>query len=448
MIIFINKPFFILNMGHITSKGYKDLQKRLNKSIQGAPESETLFKILEQLFTQQEAKTVSLLPLNFFTVEEAMKIIEKNREDTIEILDGLATKMILFDCKKGDSKAYIMAAPMAGFIEYSLMRTDGKFNTKLLSELYHQYINVETEFMTQVFGLDPAMDRTFVHEDMIQEKDQSIVLDYERASKVIDDSECITVGRCYCRHKMAHLGKACGAPENVCLTFNNPAKNLIKQKIAKEITKEEAHKIIKECMEYGLVQIGDNVQDRVGWICNCCGCCCEALLAYKKLGTSDKINTNFYAKLIPEECTGCSVCKIKCPVDAIEMINGKAFVDEDRCIGCGVCARFCPTKTLKLERRKETKFVPKDIFERYVISAINEGKLQNFIFGNQNLWTHKLMRRFVGFFLKLKLSKKILVQNQMQSKYLQWIVKTYYKFNKKDYGEMPDYSHPEMKRKL
>jgi len=431
-------------MGHITSKSYKDLQKRLNKSIQGTPESETLFKILEQLFTEKEANAVSKLPLNFFTVKEAMKILKKSKEETETILDELSQKMILFDCKKGDSKAYIMAAPMAGFIEFSLMRTDGKFDTKILSELYHKYINMEKGFITQVFGLDPAMDRTFIHEDMIQEKDQSIVLDYERASKVIDTASYISVGRCYCRHKMSHIGKACAAPEEVCLTFNNPAKNLIDKKIAKEISKKEAHKIIKECMNYGLVQIGDNIQNKVGWICNCCGCCCEALLAYKQLGASNKINTNFYADLTPSECTGCTICKTKCPVDAIEMINGKAFVDKDRCIGCGVCARFCPTKTLKMKRRKETKFVPKDVFERYILTAINEGKLQNFIFGNQDLWTHKLMRRFIGLFLKMKPAKRLLVQNQMQSKYLHWIVKTYYKFNKKDYGEIPDYSHPEM----
>jgi hypothetical protein len=33
-----------------------------------------------------------------------------------------------------------------------------------------------------------------------------------------------------------------------------------------------------------------------------------------------------------------------------------------------------------MEKRKETAFVPKDGFERIVLTAINNGKLQNLIF--------------------------------------------------------------------
>ncbi|MFH1030795.1 MAG: hypothetical protein V1770_06085 [bacterium] len=53
-------------MGHVTSKSYKLLQKRLDRHAQGAPESETLYKILEILFTKEEAECVSKLPIRFF----------------------------------------------------------------------------------------------------------------------------------------------------------------------------------------------------------------------------------------------------------------------------------------------------------------------------------------------------------------------------------------------
>lgn len=430
-------------MGHITAKSYKNLQKRLDKSPQGAPESETLFKILEHLFTKKEAEIVTLLPMNFFTVEEAAKRLKKPYQETKQILDNLADKAILLDTKKGNTKAYIMAATMAGFFEYSLMRTDGKFDPKLLSELYHQYINEEKDFVAQIFALDPSMDRVFVHEDKVE--NPSEILDYERATKVIDNAHSISLGRCYCRHKMEHLSKACDAPQNVCLTFNNPARSLIDHGISKEISKEEAHKILKDCIDRGLVQIGDNVQDSINWICNCCGCCCEALLAYKRLGIKCKIKSNYFAK-DKGNCIGCSICEKKCPVDAIKIVDKKVKIDKKICIGCGVCTRFCPTKTLTMARRKEIQFVPKDVFERYVLAAINEGKLQNFIFDNQTLWTHRVMRKFLGFFLKLTPTKRLLVQKQMQSRYLQVLIKAYYKLNKKDYGKIPDYSHPEMKK--
>lgn len=42
-------------MGHITSKdAYKSLEERINWFTQGAPASDTLYKILQVLFTEKE----------------------------------------------------------------------------------------------------------------------------------------------------------------------------------------------------------------------------------------------------------------------------------------------------------------------------------------------------------------------------------------------------------
>ena len=37
----------------------------------------------------------------------------------------------------------------------------------------------------------------------------------------------IAVGMCYCRHKMQHMGMACDAPMDICMTFGNTANSLI-----------------------------------------------------------------------------------------------------------------------------------------------------------------------------------------------------------------------------
>ena len=147
----------------------------------------------------------------------------------------------------------------------------------------------------------------------IAEENQSEILDYEKATEVINTASACAVGTCYCRHKMEHKGEACDKPQDVCLTFNNAAKTLIKHGIAKELTKEETHKKLQECIDLGLVQVGDNTKQGVGWICNCCGCCCEAVLAYKRLKYHKKINSNWYAK-VNNKCTGCTLCEKKCPV--------------------------------------------------------------------------------------------------------------------------------------
>lgn len=438
-------------MGHITPRSYYDLQKRLDKAPQGAPASESLFKILEILFTEKEAKLVSILPIAAFTAKKASDIWGIPLKETEKILNELADKGLLFDLRNNNEQNYLLAPTMAGFFEFSLMRTDGKFDRKILSELFYQYINVEDDFLREILGIDPSIVRTFVHEDMLQNKDQSVILDYERASKVISTASCITVGTCYCRHKMGHMNLACSMPEDVCLTFNDTAKTLSKHGIAKKISKNDAHKILDKCVNLGLVQIGDNVQEDVNFICNCCGCCCEALLAYKKLKYKMKITSNFESEVDYSKCVNCWICIKKCPVDAIKFQTNKKekiIIDTNICIGCGVCARFCNLKALKMNRRKETQFVPKDGFERTIISAINKGKLQNLIFDNRDLWNQKMFRKLVQIIITLKPIQKKLANNQLQSRFLNNMIKSYSKVFGQFYKgkKLPDYSHPELKK--
>ena len=411
-------------MGHITSKNYLSLQKRLDMNAQGAPASESLYKILEILFSAEEAEKVSLLPIMPFAVGEAAKRWKLSEKETGKILIELSSKGLLLDMNNNDVQTYVLAPTMAGFFEFALMRTDGRFDRKVLSELFYKYINEEDDFVEKVLMQKTPIARTMIHEQTIQSKDQSEVLDYERATHIINSASCITVGTCYCRHKMEHIGRACEAPQDVCLTFNTAAESLIKHKIAKQISKEEALLVLDKCVDYGLVQIGDNVQNQVNWMCNCCGCCCEAILAYKKIGYRRKINSNFFASVDREKCTSCGVCILKCPVEAIKIIDKKVVVDEEICIGCGICQRSCGVKAITIERRKKIVMVPLDSFERCVINAIETNKLQNYIFDNYSLWTNELMRHLVGILFKLSPARFLIANRQLKSQFLKVLRKT------------------------
>ena len=51
----------------------------------------------------------------------------------------------------------------------------------------------------------------------------------------------------------------------------------------------------------------------------------------------------------PETCNGCGDCVDSCPLDAIEMKEGKAVVDEDTCGDCGACVDVCPTESITVD---------------------------------------------------------------------------------------------------
>jgi len=44
----------------------------------------------------------------------------------------------------------------------------------------------------------------------------------------------------------------------------------------------------------------------------------------------------------PDICTGCGICIDNCPMEAITLIDGKAFINEDECTNCRLCESECP----------------------------------------------------------------------------------------------------------
>jgi Fe-S-cluster-containing hydrogenase component 2 len=42
-----------------------------------------------------------------------------------------------------------------------------------------------------------------------------------------------------------------------------------------------------------------------------------------------------------EKCEGCGICVPLCPVQAISILNGKAYIDQNRCTECLQCINAC-----------------------------------------------------------------------------------------------------------
>ncbi len=424
-------------MSHHTLKsGYKALVERLNRFPQGAPPSQTLYHILELLFSPKEAELVALLPIVPFGVNEAAKRWKMSRLEAQNILDELSSRAILLDIDKNGESIYVLPPPMAGFFEFSLMRVGGKIDQKTLSELFHQYLNVEEDFIKDLFANGQTqLGRAFVNEQALSEENALHVLDFERASHIIESSQYMGVGTCYCRHKKMHLGEACAAPLEICMTFGASAESLTKYNYARRIDKIEGMELLHQAQEHNLVQFGENVQKGVNFICNCCGCCCEALTAARKFAFLNPVHTTNFLPVIDEQtCTGCGKCVEVCGVEAMSITSTnnphkpkqkKATLNADRCLGCGVCVNVCPSKALSLKHLGKRILTPINGAHRAVMMAIERGKLQNFIFDNQALWSHRAMATILGVILKLPPIQQIMASDQIKSRYLGKLLEKY-----------------------
>ncbi|MGD0278212.1 MAG: 4Fe-4S dicluster domain-containing protein [Smithella sp.] len=419
---------------HVMKSGYAALTDRINRYPQGAPPSDTLYKILNILFSPKDAALVSLLPIKPFTVETASRVWKMKISSARKILDDLASRALLIDVEEYGKQVYFLPPPMAGFFEFSLMRIRGDIDQKVLSELFYQYLNVEEVFIKALFTEgETQMGRVFVHEPSLPSEFSLAVLDYERATEVIKTASFRGVSICYCRHKMQHLDRDCDASKDICMTFSTTAESLIKHGHALEVCQEECLDLLQTAYDQKLVQFGSNVRERVNFICNCCGCCCEAMITARRFGLLHPVHTTNFLPVIHEKsCTGCGMCVNICPVNAMSLISANdphkpkariACLNEEICLGCGICASVCPPKHIILKSRSMRVITPLNSTHLAVVMAIERGKLQNLIFDNQALFSHRAMAAILGVILKLPPIKQAMANRQLKSRYLETLIR-------------------------
>jgi ferredoxin len=216
---------------------------------------------------------------------------------------------------------------------------------------------------------------------------------------------------------------------NICMTLNGAAASLVKHGVAREIDVAEGLDLLQQAQEHNLVQFGENIRRGVNFICNCCGCCCEALIVARRFGWLHPVHTsNFIPRVQVEQCIGCGKCVNVCPVEAMTLVSAndpqrsmqrKAKLDEAICLGCGVCVAVCPAGNIQLESRPERVITPLDSTHRTVIMAIERGTLQHLIFDNNALSSHRAMAAVLGVILKLPPIKQVLAKQQVKSRYLE-----------------------------
>jgi ferredoxin len=212
------------------------------------------------------------------------------------------------------------------------------------------------------------------------------------------------------------------------MSFGLNADSLIRHGFAKEVSRTEMLENVARAKEFKLVLTADNVQKHVGFICQCCGCCCNLMLGISRHGYPNTIVTSTYISQVEvDKCTGCEKCARACPIHAIEMVPivnpptkkpKDPRVDEAICLGCGVCALVCHENAVRLVKRDQRVLHPVTTIERVILQSLERGTLQNQLFDDPQSVSQQFLRGFVGAFLRLPPVKKALLSEQLRSRFL------------------------------
>jgi formate hydrogenlyase subunit 6/NADH:ubiquinone oxidoreductase subunit I len=320
---------------------------------------------------------------------------------------------------------------VVGIFEFTMMRMGPNVDSKEWARLFHEYMFVDGSFLSANLGKGDRVSfmRALPYEDAVKPEEYVEVLDYEKASSLIAGADKFAIGLCSCRHEKMHLGeKKCDVPLESCTQFGYAADFMIRNNLAREVSKSEMEDNFARSKAMGLVMAADNVQKNMRFVCHCCKCCCNVLLAVSKYGYPHcLVTSNFISEIDDGTCIGCGKCAKACPIHAISMSaeenveakrKMKPRVDTAVCLGCGVCALQCPTKACTLTKRGQRVIPPETTFERIMLQSLEKGTLQNKIFANPQRVDEKFMRAFVGAFLRLPPVKKALMSDKLRSRFL------------------------------
>lgn len=348
---------------------YNQLAEQL--SMTGMPLTPALTEMVKQSFTPEQAQVaLHLTPWPVpLTTQTADTIARKSGLPAAEIedaLEQLLSKNLLF-CRQPDGKPKEYGFHHAGFGFPQSFFWDGKQSdtAKKMTKLVVKYFN--RDVTREAFGGTKTKPYRYIPIHQSVEPELQSVLPHDQMADIIDNAESIAVAHCPCRVQAKLWGRGCDHSLEVCLKFDELADYLIERQLGRQLSKEEAKKIINEAAKEGLVHFVDNVASKVKHNCNCCGCACwnVGLIKRRKIARDDLMAVYFIRQMDPDSCTGCESCVDICPVDAIEMKDNIAVVDKTWCIGCGVCATRCDFEAVKIVQREDREPVQPDFTSLY-----------------------------------------------------------------------------------
>jgi len=325
---------------------YEQLAEALDRLPNGFPRtpSSVEIRILKRIFSPDEASVAGQLSGSMESVTSIAKRTGFSAEETEARLTKMAKRGLLWHSRKEGKPFFRLAPFVVGIYEAQVESMDHE-----LAHLVEEYL--ANGGAAGIMKPQPAIHRVIPAQKAVKSE---WILPYDDVKAVLLKSKAFRLADCICRKQQDQLGHTCTFPLKTCLSFSSfesPPTPYV-------ISKEEALAFLDKAEEMGLVHTVSNVMKGIGYICNCCGCCCGILRGITEWGIENSVAyANYYAIIDPSECLGCGTCRNRCQVHAISEQDGVSVVNLKKCIGCGLCATGCPNGAAELKRKPEDKIV-------------------------------------------------------------------------------------------
>jgi ferredoxin len=397
-------------------------------------------QILEALFSPDDAALASRLPVVPTTISDLARRTGTGEGDLrarLEVMAGKGLVLDLHDARTG-ATTYMLAPPVVGFFELSMMRLNDGLPKERLARAYEAYMGDDSTFDEDVSGVPTLVSRTLVQESALYNDLASEVLDWERATSYVEKAEALAVTNCFCRHVATHLGTACDYPLETCMSLGAAARYLVRHGHARPISRGEGRELLEAAREHGLVHIADNVQRELNYICSCCACCCVELRSAQK-GMPVMQPSAFQATVDGHRCAACGSCVRACPAQAMSLVPQGAgqrgadrattpltcHVDLDRCLGCGVCVGVCSQDALTMVRRPQAPHVPLNAVEYLTRRMLERGKLADLLVDGTAGRGPAFANAVLGAVLSLPPAQRLLASEQVKSRFVAFALARY-----------------------
>jgi electron transport complex protein RnfB len=329
---------------------YERLAAALDNLANGFPrtESNAELGILRSVFTLDEAEVAAALTGRPAPAREVAHRASLEPAATKAMLERLARRGVIWTGSAADGPGYRLAPFIVGFYEHHMLETREPEFARLVEEY------LTGGGAAAMMSAQPAIHRVVPARGATETE---WVLPYDDVRAILETAASFRLEECVCRIQQDELGtRRCDFPLESCLWFS------FAEAGDREgfITREQALDTLDEAERIGLVHTVSNVASGIGYVCNCCGCCCGLLRGINEWGIEHSVaQANYYAEIDPETCTACGTCQERCQVAAIaERDDGVRVVERERCIGCGLCVTGCPDEAARLVRKPEDEIVP------------------------------------------------------------------------------------------